>query len=96
MGRDNIRKGDYYYLKRVEVLPERMSSWNRSGGKTVEATGCFDDFIGNGELEIVDQSNISTMLLKILWLVGASLVAQWLSLHIPLRWPRVCRFGSWV
>ena len=28
--------------------------------------------------------------------LGASLVAQRLSSHIPLRWPRVRQFGSWV
>ena len=26
--------------------------------------------------------------------IGASLVSQWLHLHTPLQWPRVCRFRS--
>ena len=28
--------------------------------------------------------------------IGAGLVAQWLSLHVLLQQPRVCRFGSRV
>ena len=28
--------------------------------------------------------------------LGAGPVAQWLSVHVPLRWPRVCWFGSRV
>ena len=28
--------------------------------------------------------------------MGACLVAQRLSVHVLLQWPRVCQFGSWV
>ena len=28
--------------------------------------------------------------------LGASMVVQWLSSHLPLQWPRVHRFGSRV
>ena len=29
-------------------------------------------------------------------MIGAGLVAQWLSAHVLLQWPRVHWFGSWV